>query len=128
MSERWTYDAIRWSALNAMYRGRRNIIRDKRAWTNPLEDVGYAYYGDETPDSVNDLHDLMHETVYLILCAGLSPEPGLTWATEKITSVLARTPIDLLLRDIPEDEAREVRIDLEILGFIPPDITKPQYA
>lgn len=125
MEVRWTYDDIRWGKLKAMYDYRRYVAPDIGKWTNPLEDVGYAYYGDEPPESINDLYDLMTNTIMLILSAGLTPEPGLTWATEKITSVLARTPIDDLLRDIPEDEAREVRTDLEILGFIPPDVTKP---
>jgi hypothetical protein len=46
----------------------------------------------------------------------------------EIQSVLDETPFDELLADIPEDEAREIRYDLEILGFIPKDITKPQWG
>lgn len=130
MDERWTYDSLRWSILKSMYQGRRNILQDKRAWLHPIEDVGYAYH-DDTPDEylpvMPDLHQIMSNTIYLILCAGLSPEVGCTKATNIINSILAKTTIDELVKDIPEDEARDLRYDLEILGFIPPNITKPQY-
>lgn len=131
MDERWTYDSLRWSTLKAMYEGRRNILRDKRAWLHPIEDVGYAYH-DDTPDEdlplMPDLHRIMSETIYLILCAGLSPEVGFNKATEVIKSILAKTTIEELVKNIPENEARDLRYDLEILGFIPPDITKPQWG
>lgn len=127
MEERWTYDQIRWTNFLSMYGVRRNIVWDKRKWGNSLEDIGVAC-GDLQIEDLSDLHSLMVCTIYLILCAGLSPKPGLDITTNAITSILTRTPIDDLLRDVPEDEAREVRIDLEILGFIPPDVTKPKYT
>jgi hypothetical protein len=128
MDERWTYDAIRWSAFQDMYRVRRNISQDKRGWGHPLEDVGVAFDYDDDPPPLPDLHWLMLESCYLILGTGLTPEPGKVRATQRIQSILAHTPLDQLLADVPEDEARELRIDLEILGFIAPDITKPQWG
>ena len=127
MTQRYTYDQIRYGKFLTMYEARREIVRQKRSWTHPIEDVGVAY---DDPDysGFGDLHRLISETIYLILCAGLSPEPGLTNATNKINEILAAHSIDELLQDIPEAEARELRIDLEYLGFIPPDITKPLYA
>ena len=131
MDERWTYDSLRWSTLKTMYQGRRNIIQDERAWLHPIEDVGYAYH-DDTPEEylpiMSDLHKLMSSTIYLILCAGLSPELGFNKATEVVKSILSKTTIDELVKNIPDDEAHELRYDLEILGFIPPDIIKPRYG
>jgi hypothetical protein len=129
MTERWTYSDIKMGIFRSMYKARQNIVYDKRSWFHPIEDVGVAYH-DDCPDegipAMPDLFWLMDKTIYLILCAGLSPEPGFTNANEKIRSILADSSIEELLKDIPEQEAYDLRYDLEILGFIPPDITKPQ--
>lgn len=127
MSERWTYDDLKIGTFRLMYMARQNIIRDNRPWLHPIEDVGVAFQ-DPYYEGMDDLGRLMFETRYLILCAGLSPEMGFNRATEVIKSILDKTTIDELVKDIPAEEARELRYDLEILGFIPPDITKPQYG
>lgn len=129
--EDWqTYNGIKKQRFRDMYRARRNILRSKREWLHPIEDVGVAYddEGRSKDESLPDLYHLMDSAIFLILAAGKSPELGLNRATNEINAILAKTPIDQLLTDIPLDEARELRIDLEILGFIPPDITKPQYG
>jgi hypothetical protein len=131
MSERWTYDAIKWVRMQAMYKGRRNILRDGRGWPHPIADVGYAFHDLDDTDyfySLPDIHQLMTNIIYFILAAGQMSEQGVKIITEEINAILSKTPLDELLTDIPADEARELRIDLEILGFIPPDITKPQWG
>lgn len=127
MEERWTYDGIRWHRFRDMYRARRNIMKFNREWSSPLEDVGVAYddQGRGKDESLPDLYHLIDSAIFLILATHHVPEIGLKRRTNEIQSILARTPLDTLLADVPEDEARELRIDLEILGFIPPDITKP---
>jgi hypothetical protein len=129
--EDWqSYHGIKKQKFRDMYEARRSILEDKREWLHPIEDVGVAYddQGRGKDESLPDLYHLMDNAIYLILCAGKSPEPGLAMATNEIQSILDRTPLDQLLADVPEDEARELRIDLEILGFIAPDITKPQWG
>ena len=127
MTQRYTYDQIRYGKFLTMYEARREIVRQKRSWTHPIEDVGVAY---DDPDysSFGDLHTLMSKTIDLILSAGLMPEQGVMMVTNEINEILAAHSIDELLHDIPEAEARELRIDLEYLGFIPPEITKPLYT
>lgn len=131
MAERWTYDSIIWANMKRMYKARRNIVRRNRGWIHPTEDVGIAFH-DDTPDEylpiMPDLYRLMEEVIYLILSAGTSPKLGVDLSTNIINEILEKTPLDELVAGIPEDEERELRIDLEILGFIPPDITKPQFA
>lgn len=127
MQVRRTYDEMKIGSFKLMYLARQRITKEKRPWLHPIEDVGVAF-DDPYYEGMNDLHRLMDETIYLILCAGLSPEPGLSNATAKIKEILAANPLEVLLEGIPEQEGRELRIDLEILGFIPPDITKPQFA
>lgn len=116
--------------MQIMYRARQNIIRSKREWLHPIEDVGVAY--DDTNDAWTivypDLHRLMDNSIQFILAAGQMPEQGVKIITDEINAILSKTPLEELLADVPADEARELRIDLEILGFIPPDITKPQYG
>jgi hypothetical protein len=131
MSEGWTYDSIKWARMQLMYKGRRNVLRDGRGWINPIQDVAYAFLDLDNTDyfySLPDLHQLMTNTIYLILAAGQTSEQGVKIITDEINAILSKTPLEELLTDVPADEARELRIDLEILGFIPPDITKPQYG
>lgn len=130
MSDWTSYKFHRDQRFRHMYRARRNILKHKREWLHPIEDVGVAFddQGRGKDESLPDLYHLMESTIYLILCAGLSPEPGHTMMTNEIETILGKTPLDELIGGLPEDEQRELRIDLEILGFIPPDITKPQFA
>jgi hypothetical protein len=127
--EDWqTYHGIKKQKFRDMYEARRMIVEDKREWLHPIEDVGVAYddQGRGKDESLPDLYHLMDSAIFLILATNYVPEIGLKRRTNEIQSILARTPLDELLADVPEDEARELRIDLEILGFIPPDIIKPQ--
>lgn len=128
--KRNSYFYIKKHRLRYMYQARRNILQDNRDWLHPIEDVGVAYddQGRGKNESLPDLYHLFDNTIYLILCAGLSPERGYEVAKNEIKTILARNSLEELIADIPEDEERELRIDLEILGFIPPDITKPQFA
>jgi hypothetical protein len=121
MSDRWTYDAIRWQKLSIMYEARRSILKHSREWLHPIEDVGVAYddQGRGKEEGMPDLYYLMDSVIFLILAAGKSPEPGLTNATNEIQTILAKTPLEEILNEVPEDEARELRLDLEILKLIP---------
>jgi hypothetical protein len=125
--QRQTYDEMKIGAFKLMYMTRQNIVRDKREWVDRYEDVGFAYM-DPYYEGMDDLDRLMFETIYLILTTNAPPIPGYNQPRDVISEILARSSLDKLLEDIPEDEVRELRIDLEILGFIPPDITKPQYG
>ena len=129
MTARRTYDDIKIGCFKLMYLARQRIVKRKREWLHPIEVVGVAFM-DWEYDSVGmePLKRLMYETIFLVLCAGLAPEPGRTNAISKIEELLCEHNLDELIADIPEDEQRELRIDLEILGFLPPDITKPQFA
>jgi hypothetical protein len=124
MDERWTYDAIRWSVFQDMYRARRNILRSNRDWISPTEDVDVAYTDLEL-DGLPELYQLMTCTIYRTLLTNAGSNEGHEYLANIINNILSRTPLDTLLADVPEDEASELRIDLEILGFIPPGITKP---
>lgn len=127
MRERKTYKQMKCAILLQMYNARKSIIKDRREWLYPFEDVGRAYYnGDEWPDRISDLYDLMDSTIYLIISAGHSPEAGKKYYSDIINEVLGRSSIEELTKDIPEDEARELRSDLEVLGFIPHHFTWPR--
>jgi hypothetical protein len=130
MEERWTYDGIRWMRFLAMYEARRNLLQDKREWSSLLEDVYMAYDDQDRgkDESLPDLYHLMDNAIFLILATNQDNPTSQAYSRNEIQSILDRTPLDQLLADVPEDEARELRIDLEILGFIPPDITKPQWG
>lgn len=130
MSERWTYDVIRWARLRTMYEARRQILKHRREWISPLEDVYVAYddQGRGKDETLSDLYHLMDNTIFLILATNQDIETSQVYSKNEINAILSKTPLEELLADVPADEARELRIDLEILGFIPPDITKPQYG
>lgn len=122
------YKARKAQCFRDMYEARRRILKFKRDWLHPIEDVGVAYddQGWGRDDSLPDLYHLIDNAIFLILAAGKSPEPGFSNAAREIETILAQGPIDGLIAQLPEDEQRELRIDLEILGFIPADIIKPR--
>jgi hypothetical protein len=127
MDERWTYDGIRWMRLAAMYGTRRSILKYKMEWNSPLHDVYMAYDDQDRgkDDSLPDLYHLMDNVIFLILATNQDNPTSQAYSRNEVQSILDRMPLLELLAYVPEDEARELRIDLEILGFIPPDITKP---
>jgi hypothetical protein len=127
MTQRRTYDERKIGKFKLMYMARQNIVRDKREWIDRYEDVNFTYM-DPYYEGMDDLDRLMFETIYLILTTNAPPIPGYNQPREVISEILTRIPLEKLLEDIPESEARDLRIDLEYLGLIPPDITKPQYG
>ena len=127
MTQRRTYEEMKIGWFKLMYMARQNIVRNNGEWIHRFEDVAVAY-DDPYYEGMDDLEILMEEVIYLILITNAPPVPGYNDPAAKVRELLAKTPLDTLLDSVPEDEARDLRIDLEILGFIPPDITKPQYT
>ena len=111
-----------------MYEARRSILKHKWEWNSPLHDVYMAYDDQERgkDESLPDIYYLMDNAIFLILATNQDNSTSQAYSRNEVQSILDKTPLDELLADVPEDEARELRIDLEILGFIPPDIIKPQ--
>jgi hypothetical protein len=132
MSERWTYEQHKAGILKMMYDHRRQLLKQGIIMPYPVEDIAWAYSEGQYTERTG-LHLVIHNIIYSILVeAAFEPQTelqrtGRARIRTEVESVLQETPIDELLADIPADEAREIRIDLEILGFIPPDITKPQW-
>jgi hypothetical protein len=133
MTERWTYEQEKIGTLKMMYSYRQMQVKNKWVWQHPLEDISWAY-GEGEGVVRTGLDLLIGNTIYLMIVS-INGDPtdelalaGRIRIRAEVQSVLDETSIDKLLADIPEDEAREIRYDLEILGFIPPDITKPQWG
>jgi hypothetical protein len=133
MSERWTYEQEKVSVLKLMYHHRQNRVQWGQLMSHPAEDIAWVV-GEGEGIERKGLDLLICNIVYLVIInAARKPITEAQIAGDdrtraEIQSVLDETPIDQLLADIPADEAREIRIDLEILGFIPKDITKPQWG
>jgi hypothetical protein len=120
--EDWqTYHGIKKQVFRDMYEARRSILLDKREWSSQLEDVYVAYddQGRGKDESLPDLYHLMENTIFLILATNQDNPTSQAYSRNEVQSILDKTPLEELLADVPEDEARELRIDLEILGFIP---------
>lgn len=116
-----------------MYDHRRQLIKRGLIMPYPVEDIAWAYSEGEYTKRTG-LHLVIHNIIYSVLVeAAFEPQTELQLAGRariraEVQSILDETPIDELLADIPAEEGREIRIDLEILGFIPKDITKPQWG
>ena len=65
-----------------------------------------------------DLDELIPWTFALILDRGFGPQSIRDYCTSKIKNILSLNSFDDLVRDIPEDEANELRYDLKLLGFL----------
>jgi hypothetical protein len=133
MSERRTYEQRKVGTLRLMYQCRQQVVWEKRTFLHPSEDISWAY-GEGEYLEFKGLDLLIRNVIYLVIsCAASEPtsdsmSEGRTRIRTEVQSVLDSTPINELLADIPADEASDIRYDLEILGFIPPDITKPQWG
>lgn len=120
-----TYTGVKKQCFRDMYEARRAITRGKRDWFDPLEDIGVAFddQGRGRDPYLPDLYYFIESVVYLILSAGKSPEQGVKNSTKEIQTFLAKGPLEDLIAELSEEDQRELRYDLEILEFIPPDLS-----
>jgi hypothetical protein len=119
--ERTTYRAIRVWAMDSAYEICRSLIllgQRNGFETLKTTDVFTAFF-DETHECFEtDLEELMWRTLEMILDRGLGPQAVRDECSRIINNILGRTSFDDLVRDIPEDEANELRRDLKLLKFV----------
>jgi hypothetical protein len=119
--ERTTYRAIREWAMDSVYEVSRSLIllgQRNGFETIKTTDVFVAFF-DETQECFEtDLEELMWRTLEMILDRGLGPQAVRDECTRIIKNILARNVFDDLVRDIPDDEASELRYDLNLLKLL----------
>jgi hypothetical protein len=122
-----SYHDIKRQRFRDMYEARRSILQFNREWTTPLEDVYLAYDDQDRgkDESLPDIFHLMDSVIFMILATNQDNEISQGYRKNEIQSILDKNGLETLLSQISDQEARELRIDLEILEFISPDITKP---
>jgi hypothetical protein len=119
--ERTTYRAIREWAMDSAYDTcRSSIVQTQRNGPDFVSKTDlFGAFFDETYECFEtDLEELMWRTLEMILDRGLGPQAVRDECTRIINNILARNSFDDLVRDIPEDEAIELRRDVRLLKFI----------
>lgn len=119
--ERTTYKAIREWAMDSAYDACHSaIIQAERRGIEYINGMDiFARFFDETYECFEtDLEELMWRTLEMILDRGLGPQAVRDECTRIINNILARNSFDDLVRDIPENEANELRRDVRLLKFI----------
>jgi hypothetical protein len=130
MTERRTYEQKKIGMLMMMYDFRAGKVGRGEVMPYASEDINWAY-GEGEHVILTGIALMIRNMVYLILdsaACDVTTEAeiaGRARIRAEIQSVLDETPLDQLLADIPEDEARDIRYDLERLSFIPPVMSKP---
>lgn len=123
MEERTTYGELRQQAMETAYRTCRamfqsNYVPNPKYPTEKL--FMFAGFFSETYDCFEyDLDELMWRTLELILYRGTAPPGVLSECTRIIKGILSRNSFEDLVAEIPIEEARELQIDLVLLGFLP---------
>ena len=123
MEERTTYSELRALAMERAYRTCRamfqsNYVPNPKYPTEKL--FMFAAFFSETYDCFeHDLDELMWRTLELILSRGIAP-PGVQAECNRIIErILTENRLEDLVANIPTEEARELHIDLVLLGFLP---------
>ncbi|AGQ32389.1 MULTISPECIES: hypothetical protein [Serratia] len=119
--ERMTYGEIREMILGCFYDCCRNILyinkkTGEKSSYDGLE-IGYASYQCEnTPFS--PIEKLMFEVFTLILRAGRGPKKAEDITRDGIYLIINETPLSILIKDISDDEKRDLLYDMELLGLL----------
>jgi hypothetical protein len=119
--ERTRYRDIREWAMDSAYDACQTaIIQVQRRGIEYIKDMDiFAGFFRETHECFEtDLEELMWRTLEMILDRGLGPQAVRDECSRIINNILGRTSFDDLVRDIPEDEANELRRDLKLLKFV----------
>ncbi len=119
--ERTTYRAIREWAMDSAYAScRTSILQAERRGLEYIKDsdIFGAFFTETHECFETDLEELMWRSLEMILDRGLGPQAVRDECTRIINTILARNAFDDLVRDIPDDEANELRRDLKLLKFL----------
>jgi hypothetical protein len=119
--ERTTYRAIREWAMDSAYDACRTDFKLSEMYGIDYIkniDIFGGFFSETQECFETDLEELMWRTLEMILDRGLGPQAVRDECTRIINNILGRNTFDDLVRDIPEDEANELRRDLKLLKFI----------
>ena len=119
--ERMTYGEIREMILECFYDCCRNILsRNRKTGEKSSYDgleIGYASYQYEcTPFS--PIEKLMFEVFLLILMAGRQPGDVEDNIRNSISLIVKEIPLRYLIKDLSDDEKRDLLYDMELLGLL----------
>ena len=119
--ERMTYGEIREMILECFYDCCRNIldINQKTGEKSSYDglEIGYASYQYEcTPFS--PIEKLMFEVFLLILMAGRQPGDVEDNIRNSISLIVKEIPLRYLIKDLSDDEKRNLLYDMELLGLL----------
>lgn len=113
--------------FNLLYKVRRDNIVENRSYKFEIDDCIWAYISDNDAQYNKSISFLAQLMTIVLLESNNRKNESLSFR-QYIKDSLKEDTLEDILSDFSESEIREIRIDLEILGFIPPDITKPQWG
>ena len=121
--QRETYGEIRQRAFESAYSCCRSRLSKNRVIRPGETDDGFdmfARFFDGTHEVMEEpLLELMFRSLELMLFVGSVPPAHRAYNVRIAADILNRHGFDDLVKDIPQDEADELRTDLELLGLLP---------
>lgn len=120
-------DKLKIDIFNLIYKVRKDNLIENRAYKFEIDDCVWAYISDNDAQYDNSV-GVLAQIMAIIFLESNDRKADTQFFRQNMKDLLKEESIEEIFSDFSDSEISQIRYDLEILGFILPDITKTQYG